>query len=262
MHRALAPNLDSPLGVTQRKRKLSAKRKKLLTVVERGRKEGKGRGKGEIQYFLAKNSILQHIFTARARQAGVTRPSPRTAPGILGTRSFWDDGFTSQHCKPVLTRVRLPGPLNAGPGAPHPGTRNLTPTHSARPIRQAGRGRGATASPGRSGRLGSVPGVRGVVPGSSRDSLETVLRKAKVPAGRKGRARRPASFRLHQSPRGCRTRPMGRGCSAGAPPPPGDPELHQPASSFLNLPVGSPRGLREVQLCVATWPSGGYVYIF
>lgn len=192
-----------------------------LTVVERGGKEGVVRVKGEMQCFPGDHCISQDIFTARARLAGATVPSPRTAPGnTLDARSFLGDGFTSQHCKArPRPASRCPAQWRRSWANSHPGTRNLTPTHSARRVEQ-GRAKARWCCLSRAHRVASAGSgawraSSRVRPGPSADSWAG---KRKYQAVEKAEPTAPPPPPPPITG-GFRAPPMGRGCSAGAPPP-------------------------------------------
>lgn len=185
-------------------------------------------------YFTAENSVSQDFFTARARLAGAIESLPRRTPGGFGTQSFQDDGTRLQ--SPPSPGVRLPGPDGVVLARPTPAPGNSGPLTLRAGSGSGGRRRSDAAFPGfpHPVRLCWIWGLTVVVPGAA-EPLRRLCRKTKVPAGRKDSSRRPASFRLRQSPGGCRARPIEHGCSAGALPPRRGPLHRQPTESFLSL---------------------------
>lgn len=140
--------------------------------------------------FTAENSISQDFFTARARLAGAIESLPRRTTGGFGTHSFQDDGLAF---KARPRRRPAARPRWRGPGASHPSTRKLRPTHSAHRVGQ----RWAEAqrcclsrvpAPGSPlldlGSDGRRPWCRGTTPQTVRKNESTSWEKRQLPAPR------------------------------------------------------------------------------
>ena len=188
--------------------------------------------------------------TTRARLAGATVPSPKTTPGIRVLSRITDLPVST--LKPALAGHPAAGPgprrsRNVPPRHPEPHAHSLCAPDPA----EVGEGAAVLPLPGAPGRLCFLGSDRRR-PGRDCLSPQTNRSKAKVPPGRKGTARRPASFRSRQSPGCCRSRPIGSGCSERAPPPPRGHCSANPMGLSLEFAGGLPSGGGEAQLCVAS----------
>ena len=142
-----------------------------------------------------------------------------TGNNTWDTCSFPDDGFTYQHLKACARWASVcwasTKPVQARP-TPAPGTSSSLTLRAG--SRRDGREHSLASSP-RSPSL--YLGSDSRPPECGRICPQTQRSKAKVPAERKGRSWRPASFCSRQSSGCCRARPIGHGCSSHASPPPG-----------------------------------------
>lgn len=207
---------------------------------------------------MGKFYFKRHLYCQRTTARGnrvVTENTCDTGDALCG--------MTDSPTKPILSGRPAARPQRGGHSISHPGTRNLMPTHSERWAGQ----QWAEAQRCCLSRAPGWPllglGSEGRRPGSGGGTPQTRCRKTKVPARNKDSTRRPAFFRFRQSLGGCRTRPIGRGCSAGALPPLRGRRWASARCPSLGFEQSSPGegGWLEVKLplCVATRPTGGYL---
>lgn len=209
--------------------------------------KGRERGKREYALLWGRGGILFHIFLLPGHD-WLGQPCHHRKQH-LGYAFFSRWGIHLPALKGLRSLgIRLLGPDEAGPGASHPGTRNLTLTHSARRIPQ----RWATAQPCLLSQVASA--LSGVWLASSRVRQDLSANSAQKNESTSGKKRQILTPRLLLLPPIIGLLPRSANRTRLFPARIASPGqlLCLPAESFLSLRVGLLSGGLEAQLCVAS----------
>lgn len=242
LHAQGAPSLDSSLGVAHGKYQLSAERRKYDSA-GRGGEEGKW----ENALLWGRGGILFHFFFLLPGHDWLGQPCHHRKQH-LGYVFFSGWRIHLSALKGLRSLgIRLLGLDEAGPGASHPGTRNLKLTHSARRIPQ----RWARTQPCLLSQVASA--LSWIWLASSRVRQDLSANSAQQSESISGKKRQILTPRLLMLPPIIGLLPRSANWTRLFPAriaSPG-PLLCQPAESFVSLPLGLVSGGFEAQLCVA-----------